>query len=83
VGIIDESDLLLALYSNGSTMDTPVKEIMTRQLTTIPYTADQSELVKILNEGLVAIVQDPEGNFEGLITRIDFINHLHQSKIIC
>jgi cystathionine beta-synthase len=83
VGIIDESDLLLALYSNGSKMDTPVKEIMTRQLTTIPYTADQSELVKILNEGLVAIVQDPEGNFEGLITRIDFINHLHQSKIIC
>jgi cystathionine beta-synthase len=83
VGIIDESDLLFALYSKGFAMDTPVKTIMTRELTTVQYTADREELVKIFNAGFVAIVQDPKGNFEGLITRIDFINYLHKSTVIC
>lgn len=76
VGIIDESDLLLALYSNGYTLETPVSKIMTKELTTIQYSAHQDELVKILNTGLVAIVKNDQGSFEGLITRIDFINHL-------
>jgi cystathionine beta-synthase len=81
VGIIDESDLLLALYTKGYTLETPVKEIMTKELTTIPYTACRDELVQILTEGLVAIVNNPEGDFEGLITKIDFINHINIHKI--
>jgi len=56
---------------------------MTRELTVIPYTSDNNKLVDILNSGLVAIVQDPEGNFEGLITRIDLINQLHLAQTIC
>ena len=76
VGIIDESDLLLALYSKGYNMDTPVNKIMTKELTTIKYFAHRDELVKILNSGLVAIVENERGVFQGLITRIDFINHL-------
>ncbi|OAV72966.1 putative cystathionine beta-synthase [Bacteroidales bacterium Barb6] len=81
VGIIDESDLLLALYTKGYTPETPVKEIMTKELTTIPYTAGRDELVKILTDGLVAIVVSPTGDFEGLITKIDFINYLNVQKI--
>jgi cystathionine beta-synthase len=77
VGIIDESDLLLALYSNKYSVDTPVEEIMTRNLTTILYSAPKDELAKTLNAGLVAIVEDKHGYFYGLITRIDFINRLH------
>lgn len=76
VGIIDESDLLLALYSNKYNIDTLVGKIMTKELTTIQYTAHRDELVKILNAGLVAIVENKQGDFLGLITRIDFINHL-------
>lgn len=76
VGILDESDLLLALYAKNYTMDTLVKDIMTKELTTITYTASIDELARILNAGLVAIVEDEQGNFEGLITRIDFINYL-------
>jgi cystathionine beta-synthase len=83
VGIIDESDLLLALYSKNHTLDTPVKEIMTKELTTISYTTHQDKLVRILNAGLVAIVEDSQGNFEGLITKIDFINHLHRNRTNC
>jgi len=76
VGIIDESDLLLALYTKGYDIETPVKEIMTKELTTIKHNAHRDELAKILNAGLVAIVEDDFGIFQGLITRIDFINHL-------
>jgi cystathionine beta-synthase len=83
VGMIDESDLLLALYSQDYTLDTPVGQIMTKELTIIPHTTHQDELVKILSTGLVAIVEDGEGHFEGLITKIDFINHLHRNRITC
>jgi cystathionine beta-synthase len=76
VGIIDESDLLLALYSQKYSLETPVGQIMTTELTTISYTAPKEELAKILNAGLVAIVEGHDRNFLGLITRIDFINHL-------
>jgi cystathionine beta-synthase len=83
VGVIDESDLLIALYSKDHTNDTPVKELMTTDLTTIRHTAGQNELILILNAGLVPIVEDEHGNFEGLITRIDFINYLHKNSITC
>ena len=77
VGIIDESDLLLALYSEGYDMNTTaVSKIMTKKLTTILYTAQREELAKILNAGLIAIVENQKGEFHGLITRIDFINYL-------
>ncbi len=80
VGIIDESDLFFALHGKGYSMDTPVKEFMTTTIKTIPYTADRSELIKILDAGLTAIVEDTSGNFEGLITRFDVINFLYKSK---
>ncbi len=83
VGIIDESDLLIALYSKGFQLENTADEIMTKKLTTISYKAHQDELVKILAKGLVAIVEDEEGRFQGLVTRIDFINQLHKEFNKC
>jgi cystathionine beta-synthase len=80
VGIIDESDLLLALNSGRYTTETLVEEIMKKDLVTIAYTASTGELFGILDNGMVAIVESPKGCFEGLITRIDFINYLHRKK---
>ena len=65
--------ILLLLYSKNNNNDTPVKDVMTKTLTTLSHAAHKDELAKVLNAGLVAIVEDAEGNFEGLITRIDFI----------
>lgn len=79
VGIIDESDLLLALYSGQYNLDTAVKNIMTTKLTTIPYWASQNELVPIFDKGLVAIIENDKGGFYGLVTKIDFINKLSSS----
>ena len=55
---------------------------MTKELTTILQTAQRDELAKILNGGLVAIVENKSGVFQGLITRIDFINHLRSESSI-
>jgi cystathionine beta-synthase len=78
VGIIDESDLLLALNSCCYTPETLVEDIMKKDLVTVTHTASTCELFQILNSGMVAIVKDADGRFEGLITRIDFINYLHR-----
>jgi cystathionine beta-synthase len=80
VGIIDESDLLLALNSGRHTTETLVENIMKKDLVTITHTASTDELFQILDNGMVAIVEDPKGHFEGLITRIDFINYLHRTN---
>lgn len=79
-GIIDESDLLLALNSGLHTPETLVENVMKKDLVTIVHTASTDELFKILDRGMVAIVEDAGGRFEGLITRIDFINYLHRTN---
>ncbi|MDR1582952.1 MAG: pyridoxal-phosphate dependent enzyme [Prevotellaceae bacterium] len=80
VGIIDESDLLLALNSGIHTTETLAEDIMKKDLVTITCTSSTCELFRILDNGMVAIVEDPKGRFEGLITRIDFINYLHRTN---
>jgi cystathionine beta-synthase len=80
VGIIDESDLLLALNSGLYTTGTFVEDIMNKDLVTITHTASTSELFQILDNGMVAIVESTNGCFEGLITRIDFINYLNRTN---
>ncbi|MDR2407969.1 MAG: pyridoxal-phosphate dependent enzyme [Bacteroidales bacterium] len=80
VGIVDESDLLLALNSGLYTSGTLVEDIMKKDLVTISHTASTCELFQILDNGMVAIVEDQTGRFEGLITRIDFINYLNRTN---
>jgi cystathionine beta-synthase len=79
-GIIDESDLMLALYSNEYSMNSVVQDIMTKKLKTIKYTETIDSLVEILNDGLVVIVEDEKQSFQGLITKIDLINYLLNKK---
>jgi cystathionine beta-synthase len=77
VGIVDESDLLLAVFGQEDRFRRPVREVMTTRLDTLPPTAPVSALLPIFDRGLVAIVQDGE-RFLGLITRIDLLNHLRR-----
>ncbi|MBM4395398.1 MAG: cystathionine beta-synthase [Deltaproteobacteria bacterium] len=77
VGIVDESDLLLAVFGHEDRFRRPVREVMTTRLETLHPTAPVSALLPIFDRGLVAIVQDGE-RFLGLITRIDLLNHLRR-----
>ena len=79
VGIVDESDLLLAAVSNVEAFGRPVSEIMTSKLETIPRTASLERLLAIFDSGRVAIIVDDAG-FHGLITRVDVLNYLRRKE---
>ena len=77
VGILDESDLLLALHADQSAFQRPVRSIMSQKLTTVPVNASVESLLPIFERGMVAIVCDGP-RFLGLITRIDVLNYLRR-----
>jgi cystathionine beta-synthase len=77
VGFLDESDLLLAVLGKPENFRAPVKLAMNTKVTTIPHNASLADLPPIFEKGYVAVVVK-DGKFEGIITRIDLLNHLRQ-----
>lgn len=77
VGILDESDLLLAVFGNESRFRDPVSTAMSKGLETIEVSSPLGDLVGLFDRGLVAVVVENH-RFLGLITRIDLINHLRR-----
>ncbi len=77
VGIIDESDLLLAVYEHEERFADPVSSAMTRELDFVQVDAALADLLPIFDAGEVAIVMDDD-RFLGLITRIDLLNYLRR-----
>ncbi len=76
VGIIDESDILLAVSNDATAFEKSVSEYMTRRLETIRPEASVNELMPIFRADRVAIVVDEKGEYQGLITKFDMINYL-------
>jgi cystathionine beta-synthase len=77
VGLLDESDLLLAVSRDEDHFLRPVRDYMTRRIETVaPDTALES-LLPIFDRGLVAIVCEGE-RFLGLITRFDVLSYLRR-----
>ena len=77
VGIIDESDLLLAVFSNPERFRVEVRSAMSAAIETVPVAASLGDLLPVFDKGYVAVVVDGE-RFLGLITRIDLLNHLRR-----
>ena len=78
VGLIDESDLLLAVYDNRKYFGYPVRDFMITRLEKIDPGASISTLVPVFRGDHVAIIAD-ESRFYGLITQVDLIDHLRKS----
>lgn len=77
VGIVDESDILLAVYSHHGQFSDPVHSAMSAKLETLNVDAPLGALLPIFNQDKVAIVME-NGTFLGLITRIDMLNYLRR-----
>jgi cystathionine beta-synthase len=77
VGIVDESDLLIALHDDPNAFQRSVNSIMSQKLTTVQVNASVESLFPIFERGLVVIVCDGP-RFLGLITRIDVLNYLRR-----
>ncbi|MFP6745569.1 MAG: cystathionine beta-synthase [Alphaproteobacteria bacterium] len=77
VGIVDESDILLAVYDHEDRFGDPVDEVMTANLVTVAPSAPLKSLLPMFARSEVAIVKDGD-KFLGLITQIDMLNHLRR-----
>jgi cystathionine beta-synthase len=78
VGVVDESDLLLSVHADPERFRAPVDSAMTTALETLRPGASLADLERVLDRGLVAIIEDAQG-FHGLITRFDLLNHLRRT----
>lgn len=78
VGLIDESDLLLAVYDNRKYFSYPVRDFMITRLEKIDPGASISSLLPVFRGDHVAIIAD-ESKFYGLVTQVDLIDHLRTS----
>ena len=76
-GIIDESDILLAVFRDESHFKDPVSSAMITRLETLQADQPLDDLLPVFEHDHVAIVLDGE-KFLGLITRIDLLNHLRR-----
>ncbi|HTN85199.1 MAG TPA: pyridoxal-phosphate dependent enzyme [Sorangium sp.] len=77
VGLVDESDLLLAAVDDVTRFKKPVETAMTTRLRTVDVRTPIRELLPMFDAGLVPIVTDGD-EFVGLVTRIDLLNHLRR-----
>jgi cystathionine beta-synthase len=77
VGILDESDILLAVTKNADNFAKPVRDFMSTELSTVSSDANVDDLMPLFAEDKVAIVFDGE-EYLGLITKIDLITHLRK-----
>ncbi|GAB4196764.1 MAG: pyridoxal-phosphate dependent enzyme [Wenzhouxiangellaceae bacterium] len=77
VGIIDESDVLHAVYNDDSRFRDSVDSAMVKDLQTIDYKASVDDLLPIFAQDHVAIVTEGD-DFHGLITRVDLLNYLRR-----
>ncbi|HVJ55206.1 MAG TPA: pyridoxal-phosphate dependent enzyme [Aliidongia sp.] len=77
IGIIDESDLLLAVTTRPEKFDQQVSTAMVSRLHTVSPESPITDLLPIFAKDHVAVVEE-DGKFYGLITRIDLLNHLRQ-----
>jgi cystathionine beta-synthase len=77
VGILDESDLLLAVHNNAAAFREPVGIAMTSRLETLAPQATLDDVLAVLDKGLVAVIAS-DGQFHGLLTRTDVLNFLRR-----
>ena len=77
VGIVDESDVLLAVVRDAGRFQAPVSGVMSTRLDTVPPDAPIERLLTIFEREHVPIVVK-DGAFVGLITRIDILNYLRR-----
>jgi cystathionine beta-synthase len=79
IGLIDESDLLLAVFEHGLGFQHPVRDAMVTHIETIEASQPVRALLPVFEKGFVAVVVEGP-HFLGLITRIDLLNHLRRRK---
>jgi cystathionine beta-synthase len=77
VGILDESDVLMHVHTDETRFRDSVATAMISDLQMLDVRSPIQALLPVFERGHVAIVMD-DGQFLGLITRIDLLNYLRR-----
>ena len=77
IGVLDESDLLVAVHADAQRFQSPVRTAMTSRLETIAPGDGIERLFDILDRGRVALVVEAD-RFLGLITKSDLLGYLRR-----
>ena len=80
VGLVDESDVLLAVVRDAERFAAPVSTVMSTRLDTVSPDAPIARLLDIFEREHVPILV-ADGEFVGLITRIDILNYLRRKLV--
>ena len=80
VGLVDESDVLYGIFGKRTRFDAGVKEVMNTHLTKLKPSDGLNAVMEVFKKGFVAIVEDENGAFLGIITKIDLLNYLRRGK---
>ncbi len=76
-GLVDESDILLAVHDDDDAFQAPVTRFMVDRLEVVAPDAPMERLTALLKEDKVAIVMQDDRLY-GLITKVDFINYMRR-----
>ncbi len=79
VGLVDEEDLLIHVLQAGGKFDGDVANIMTRNLIKIEAQETMDGLLKVLTGGMTALIMH-DGHFQGIVTKMDVLNHLRLAQ---
>lgn len=77
LGLINETDVLLAVAGNPSGFSIKAGEVMNRRLDSVDVSRPMTDLLPIFERGQIVSVVDGD-QFLGLVTPIDFLNHLRK-----
>ena len=77
VGVVDEDAIIQYVFGNPELMNAPVRDAMQTSFIQLEKTATTNNLVAMLHVQPFAAVLD-DGEFLGLITRADVLNHLRK-----
>ena len=77
VGMLDESDVLLASIGDEGRLKQPVSSVMSTRLETVDVKTEPKALLPLFERGLVPLVVEGE-TFVGLVTRMDLLTHLRR-----
>ena len=77
VGMLDESDVLLASIADEAKLKQPVSTVMSTRLETVDVKTEPRALLPLFDRGLVPLVVEGD-TFLGLITRMDLLTHLRR-----
>jgi cystathionine beta-synthase len=77
LGLIDEADVLITVTGNPGGFAATASQVMSDKLVTVDVSRPVTDLIPIFEKGRIASIVEGE-KFLGLVTPIDFLNHLRK-----